>query len=241
LSASTTIHPAYLDTFERVFVAEKREILKTLSAAIRRIIELDVPTNDTGLIAYDSYWGVLRDNPSFRSDPAIKEVIDRSGVLDARVQQAFTRPQYKPAAIRIVHALSVHRLTTSDIYAPIGATAEELRDDLCLMLPVPEKDAEFLRTLVETVLKELLSHGERSVPKLQQGERPVFSRPEEGYVDFDSLIEKRAETLSDAQLDRYYFDALRRVVLEDPDAPPYGHRVSHLGTRGRVAGTAGWA
>ena len=150
------IHPAYLDTFERVYVAEKREVLKTLSAAIRRIIDQDVPTNDTGLIAYDSYWGVLRDNPSFRSDPAIKEVIDRSGVLDARVQQAFTRPQYKPAAIRIVHALSVHRLTTSDIYAPIGATAEELRDDLCLMLPVPEKDAEFLRTLVETVLKELL-------------------------------------------------------------------------------------
>ena len=94
------VHPAYLDTFERVYVAEKREVLKTLSAAIRRIIDLDVPANDTGLIAYNSYWGVLRDNPSFRSDPAIKEVIDRSGVLDARVQQAFTRPQYKPAATR---------------------------------------------------------------------------------------------------------------------------------------------
>jgi energy-coupling factor transporter ATP-binding protein EcfA2 len=131
------VHPAYLDTFERVYVAEKREVLKTLSTAIRRIIDLDVPANDTGLIAYDSYWGVLRDNPSFRSDPDIKEVIDRSAVLDARIQQAFTRPQYKPAAIRIVHALSVHRLTTSDIYAPLGATAEELRDDLCLMLPVP--------------------------------------------------------------------------------------------------------
>jgi hypothetical protein len=29
------VHPAYLDTFERVYVAEKREVLKTLSAAIR--------------------------------------------------------------------------------------------------------------------------------------------------------------------------------------------------------------
>ena len=220
------IHPAYLDTFERVYVAEKREVLKTLSAAIRRIINLDVPKNDTGLIAYDSYWAVLRDNPSFRSDPAIKEVVDRSAVLDARVQQAFTRPQYKPAAIRIVHALSVHRLTTSDIYAPIGATAEELRDDLCLMLPVPEKDAEFLRTLVETVLKELL----RTV----SGQFLSFNKENGQYfldlkkdVDFDSLIEKRGETLGDPQLDRYYFDALRRVVLEDPDAPPYvtGYRI----------------
>jgi hypothetical protein len=219
------VHPAYLDTFERVYVAEKREVLKTLSAAMRRIIDQEVPPNDTGLIAYDSYWTVLRDNPSFRSDPTIKEVIDRSGVLDARVEQAFTRPQYKPAAIRIVHALSVHRLTTADIYAPIGATAEELRDDLCLMLPVPEKDAGFLRTLVETVLKELL----RTV----SGQFLSFNKENGQYyldlkdVDFDSLIEKRGEVLSDGQLDRYYFDALRRVVLEDPDTPAYvtGYRI----------------
>ena len=36
------VHPAYLDTFERVYVAEKREVLKTLSAAIRRIIDQTV-------------------------------------------------------------------------------------------------------------------------------------------------------------------------------------------------------
>lgn len=237
------VHPAYLDTFERVYVAEKREVLKTLSAAIRRIIDQNVPANDTGLIAYDSYWSVLRDNPSFRSDPAIKEVIDRSNVLDSRVQQAFTRPQYKPAAIRIVHALSVHRLTTSDIYAPIGATAEELRDDLCLMLPVPEKDAGFLRTLVETVLKELL----RTV----SGQFLSFNKENGQYyldlkkdVDFDSLIEKRAETLGDAQLDRYYFDALRRVVLENPDAAPYvtGYRIweHEIEWRERRAGRSGY-
>jgi len=220
------VHPAYLDTFERVYVAEKREVLKTLSGAMRRIIDQEVPTNDTGLIAYDSYWPVLRDNPSFRSDPDIKAVSDRSDVLIARVQQAFTRPQYKPAAIRIVHALSVHRLTTADIYAPMGATAEELRDDLCLMLPVPEKDAGFLRTLVETVLRELL----RTV----SGQFLSFNKENGQYyldlkkdIDFDSLIERRSETLSDAQLDRYYFDALRRVVLEDPEAPAYvtGYRI----------------
>jgi hypothetical protein len=237
------VHPAYLDTFERVYVAEKREVLKTLSAAIRRIIDQNVPANDTGLIAYDSYWSVLRDNPSFRSDPAIKEVIDRSNVLDARVQHAFTRPQYKPAAIRIVHALSVHRLTTSDIYAPIGATAEELRDDLCLMLPVPEKDAGFLRTLVETVLKELL----RTV----SGQFLSFNKENGQYyldlkkdVDFDSLIDKRAETLGDAQLDRYYFDALGRVVLENPDAEPYvsGYRIweHEIEWRERRAGRSGY-
>ncbi len=54
------VHPAYLDTFERVYVAEKREVLKTLSAAIRRIMDQNVPTNDTGLIAYDSSGGMIR-------------------------------------------------------------------------------------------------------------------------------------------------------------------------------------
>ncbi len=37
------VHPAYLDTFERVYIAEKREVLKTPSAAIRRIIDQNVP------------------------------------------------------------------------------------------------------------------------------------------------------------------------------------------------------
>jgi hypothetical protein len=237
------VHPAYLDTFERVTVAEKREVLKTLSAAIRRVVNNDVPEDDTGLIAYDSYWGVLRDNPSFRSVPEIKEVIDKSNVLEARIQQAFTRPQYRPAAMRIIHALSVHRLTMDDIYAPLGATAEELRDDLCLMLPVPEREAGFLRTVVETVLKEIV----RTV----SGQFLSFNKENGQYfidlkkdVDFDSLIEKKAESLDDSQLDRYYFDALRRLVLEDPDAAPYvtGYRIweHEVEWRERKAGREGY-
>lgn len=237
------VHPAYLDTFERVSLAEKREVLKTLSATIRRIVNDDVPKDDTGLIAYDSYWGVLRDNPSFRSVPEIKEVIEKSTVLEARIQQAFTRPQYKAAAVRIVHALSVHRLTMEDIYAPLGATAEELRDDLCLMLPLPEREAGFLRTVVETVLKEIV----RTV----SGQFLSFNKENGQYfidlkkdVDFDSLIEKKAESLNDSQLDRYYFDALRRVVLEDPETTPYvtGYRIwqHEVEWRERKAGRDGY-
>ena len=90
------VHPAYLDTFERVYVAEKREVLKTLSAAIRRMLSASVPADEPGLIAYDSYWS--SDNPSFRSVPEIRDVIEKADVLEARIQQAFTRPQYKPAA-----------------------------------------------------------------------------------------------------------------------------------------------
>lgn len=48
------------------------------------------------------------------------------------MKNAFTRPQYQPMAFRIINALSVHRLTTHDLYSRIGLTPEELRDGLCL-------------------------------------------------------------------------------------------------------------
>ena len=188
------VHPAYLETFERVYVAEKREVLKTLSNEMQARLEEDVPADEPGLIAYDSYWARLRDNPSFRSIPEIKKVIDKSQVLEDRVQNAFTRPQYRPSALRIIHALSVHRLTTGDINAPLGATAEELRDGLCIFLPVPEWEAGFLRTTVESTLREIM----RTV----SGQFISFN-PENGQyyldlkkdIDIDAQIEQRAESL----------------------------------------------
>lgn len=205
------VHPAYLDVFERVYVAEKREVLKTLSREITELLDRDVPKDEPGLIAYDSYWATLKENPSLRSLEDVKRVIDKSDVLVSKVRTGYTRPQYKEAALRIIHALSVHRLTTTDIEAPIGATAAELRDDLTLILPVPEKDPIFLKNVVETALNEII--------KTVSGQF-LSQNPENGQwyldlkktVDFDSLIEKKADGLSDDQLDRYYFDALARVL-----------------------------
>ncbi len=218
------VHPAYLETFERVYVAEKREVLKTLSTAIRGLVDRDVPADEPGLIAYDSYWSDLKNNPSFRSVREIREVIDKSAVLEDRVRQAYTKPQYQEMALRMVDALSVHRLTTDDIYAPLGATATELRDDLCLILPMPEQNAEFLHTLVEAALAEIL----RTVSG-----QFITANPENGQyyldlkkdIDFDALIARRAETLSDDQLDRHYFTALARVLEAAERTYVSGYRI----------------
>ncbi len=102
---------------------------------MKKLLVTDVPAERPGLIAYDSYWLTLRENPSFRAVPDIRAVIDCAQVLETRIQQAFTRPAYKPMATRVIQALSVHRLTTRDIYAQLGATALELRDALCLYQP----------------------------------------------------------------------------------------------------------
>ncbi len=209
------VHPDYIDTFERVTAVEKREVLKTLSQAMKKLLNQEIPLDRPALIAYDSYWTTLRENPSFRAVPDIKAVIDCSQVLESRIQQAFTRPAYKPLAVRVIHALSVHRLTTRDIHAPLGATAEELRDTLCLYQPGIEElggtPSDDLLSQVETVLKEVLKTVSGQFISTNLDNRQYYLDLKK-TDDFDALIEKRAESLDSSQLDRYYYEALKRVM-----------------------------
>jgi hypothetical protein len=86
------VHPDYIATFERVTAVEKREILKTLSVAMGKLLNKEVPEDRPGSIAYDSYWEVLLENPSVRAVPDIRAVMDCSQVLESRIKQAFTAP-----------------------------------------------------------------------------------------------------------------------------------------------------
>jgi predicted ATPase len=222
------VHPDYIDTFERVTAVEKREVLRTLSGAMRQIVDKAVPADYPGVIAYDSYWTSLRENPSFRAVPDIRAVIDCAQVLESRIQRAFTRPAYKPLALRIVHGLSVQRLTTADIHASFGPTPEELRDTLCLYQPGMEdraQPAEDLATHVETVLREIHKTVNGQFISCNQDTRQYYLDLKK-TEDYDALIEKRAESLDEAQLDRYYYEALKRV-MEYTDTPTYvtGYRI----------------
>jgi energy-coupling factor transporter ATP-binding protein EcfA2 len=205
------VHPTYLEIFEAISIAEKREILKTLSGEIKRRLNSDVPKDEPGLIGYDSYWDVLQANAVMRADPTIREVIDVSKVVENRIQQAYTRPNLKLMAVRIIHGLSIHRLTTDDIRAKIGPTAEELQNGLCLMAPIPEKTSDFLRTTVESCLREIM--------KTMSGQFLTHNTENDQYfldlqktIDHDAKIQDKADTLSESQLDQYYFDALTRVL-----------------------------
>lgn len=223
------VHPDYIRTFERVTAVEKREVLKTLSVAMKRLLDMEVPTDQPGIIAYDGYWMTLKENPSFRAIPDIKAVIDCSQVLEARIQQAFTRPAYKPMALRIIHALSVHRLTHGDIYSPLGATPQELRDGLCLYQPGIEDlggdPSDDLLSQVETVLREIHKTVSGQFISTNAQNRQYFLDLKK-TDDYDALIEKRAESLDSSQLDRYYYEALS-IVMEKKDQPTYvtGYRI----------------
>ena len=218
------IHPNYIDTFESISLIEKREVLKTISMNMKQIIDKQVPQDAPGILAYDSYWKMLSDNPGNRANPDVKEVIEVNSVLISKIEQAFTKPIYKPIAIRIVNGLSIHRLTTMDTHNPIGATPQELKNNLFLFDAnaasmggdEPDKD---LTTLVETVLREIVT----TVSGQFISSNPIngqFYLDLKKIDDYDAIIAKKKDTLGDASFNTYYNEALKRV-LERMDVTPH--------------------
>jgi len=101
----------------------------------KKLLNQDAPENRLSFMDYDNYWKILREHPSFRAIQEFKAVIDCSQVLESRIEQAFTQPVYNPMALRIIHAFSVYRVTTKDIYASLLATSKKLYNLLCLCQP----------------------------------------------------------------------------------------------------------
>jgi len=210
------VHPDYLKTFEQIHFTEKRGALKTIEAAMQAIYDQEVPTDRPLFISYESFWNTIKGNSVLRADPSIKEVIRVSEVLESRVQQAFTRPAYKAMALRVIDALAVHRLTTGgDVYIPIGPTAAELRDALCLFQPgledMPGEPAENLLSMVQTVMREVLKTvNGQFISKAPDTEQYYLDLKKD--IDYDAQIEKRAEALSVDALDRAYYSAVKTLM-----------------------------
>jgi hypothetical protein len=224
------VHPDYIGTFERLIFTEKRGALVTLRDQIQAVLTQEVPNDHPGLIGYDKFWETVTSNSVLRSDPSIGPVLKVSEVLAERVLKAFTRLAYKPMAQRVIAGLSVHRLTTGgDIYVPVGPTAIELRDTLCLYQPGIEDmggdPADDLLTAVQTTLREIVKTvNGQFISKAADTEQYYLDLQKD--VDYDAQIEKRAEALSDDALDRAYYGAIKQL-MERTDDSTYvtGHQI----------------
>ncbi|NLM30663.1 MAG: ATP-binding protein [Methanomicrobiales archaeon] len=218
------VHPRYLETFERLYMVEKREVLKTISHDVKRLIELEVPADRPGILSFDRYWDTLSEDMAIRTNQDIRVVLEKGHILQNILERSFEKKQYLDAAVRIIHALAVHRLTTGDVSSPIGLKPENLRDDLCLYLDLPEPDSEFLLTTIETVLHEIsktvsgqfISHN---------AENDMYYLDVRKDIDYDAKIEERAATLDKWKLDHYYFDALARVMKTPETTYVSGYKI----------------
>jgi hypothetical protein len=216
------VHPDYIDTFERVTVVEKREVLKTLSMSMKGILDKEIPQQEPGLIAFDSYWDVLSSNAAYRTLPEIKQVIDCSSTLQNLINSNYPKGKNKDFAQRIVRGLSVHRLTVGSLSSKNGLTAEALRDSLCLFDPLVaelggEDAAEDLRGEVETAIRlisQAVSGQFISATEVDSRGRlsGQFYLDITKDIDYDEKIRTRAESLDSTQLDRSYYEVLKRAM-----------------------------
>ncbi|MFU1991971.1 DUF6079 family protein [Priestia megaterium] len=222
------IHPAYLETFEKVNIAEKRVVLQTISREIRKLLTEAVPEDSTGMISFDRYWQYIEEDSSLRSNPSVKEVMNKVVTLKDRVQNGLKRPAYKQPALRIVNALAVYRLATDDINSPVGLTSEELRDKLFLnvgmLLDMDDEAADFLKTTIEAVLKEILTAVSFQYISTNQ-ESGQYYLDVKKDIAVDDLIEKRGENLADHQLDRYYFEILKQATQVADNSYVTGYKI----------------
>ena len=224
------VHPDYVKVFEQIRVVEKRQVLKSVSTAMKVLLDSEVRSDSPGLVAFDSFWREIETNPNYRTYPEVKQVIEVGDKLEGLVDVGYPSGQDKEFARRIIHGLCVHRLAVGDIQKETGLTAEALRDQLCLFNPVVAdlggEPAEDLRGAVETSLR-LISQtvNGQFISATQRDEKGrlggQFYLDVTKTVDYDAQLEKRALTIDDDARNRWYYEALKRV-LECTDQPYVG-------------------
>lgn len=212
------IHPSYIDVFNKLYLIENRHILKNISTIIKGIFGTGVPEDAPGIISFDNYWPAIKSNGLLKSDPTISRVVEASQQLEDIITRAFPKAAYKPMAMQIIYALSVHRLTTNGLDVQFGMTAENLKDDLCLYMMMPEQDADFLLSAVKVTLKEIMI--------TVSGQFLIFNDANSQYyidvdkvVDYDEKIKQKATLLDDDELNRSFYKVVYTCL--DWDAKQY--------------------
>lgn len=206
------IHPAYLATFEQLTLVEKREVLRTVEAEIRRLADVEIPADAPGLVCIDAYRERLADDPATRTVPEVKDVLDKSDVVRNKIATALPEKEYVDTATRIVDALAVHRLTTDDVHARIGLTVDELRDQLCLLPPgLPKRDAMFLHTTIESIIAKTMVAVSGQFLSRNDDNGQIYLDIDKD-IDYDQLIAVRAGSLDDDKLDGAYYRAMEATL-----------------------------
>src|SRR5690606_6077114 len=112
---------------------------------------------------------------------------------------------------------------TGGIDVRLGLTAEELKDNLCLYIEnMPEKDSEFLLSIVEVVLRDIMT--------LVSGQFIEYNKDNGQYfldlkkdIDYDAKIEDKANFMEDISLNKYYYSIVHDLLdwNEEKAVPNY--------------------
>jgi hypothetical protein len=206
------VHPSYFENFSLIRIGKsQREVLKTLSHKFSSIMDDDVPTDNPGLICYDSYWQDMQNNVDLKADPDVNKVSTITELVDQKIEDNFTRglAPKKLLAHRIVSAAAIKILQT-DLSHPNGVTAESLANDLCYIDPTCDiyddlVDLAFTHTLDSIVSATIGQYFEK-------GENNEYHLRIEGGVNYEQKVKDYASQMGDSQKDEYFYMFLAEVL-----------------------------
>jgi hypothetical protein len=213
------VHPSYFENFQKIRLGRShREILKTLSAHFEKIKDNEVPSDNPGLITYDSYLEKLLEDTGLLSIPDFKTVADTIKIIHDKIDVNFDemRKSQRPLAKRIANAAAI-KLLQSDISKHNGVRAENLVNDLCITNAMAE-DKDFLVDTVNACAKLIMQATSGQYFDFNSENEEYYLRTE-GGVNFDQQIIQYAETMSDARKDESFFRFMVEVLGIEAD--PY--------------------
>ena len=218
------VHPTYFENFSLIRIGKsQREVLKTLSRKFASIMEEEVPTEEPGLICYDSYWKDMKGNVDLKADPDVRKVSDIAELIDQKIEDNFTRglAPKKRLAHRIVDAACI-KMLQGDLSHPNGVTADSLANDLCHIDMTCENyddlvDLAFTRVLDAIVTATIGQYFEK-------GENEYHLRIE-GGVNYEQKVKDYTTQMSAALKDEYYFKFLAEVLPVDGDTYRTGFKI----------------
>ena len=219
------VHPTYFENFEKIRIGKsQREILKTLSNQFNNILDNDVPTDNPGLMTYDSYWEDIQNNQDLMAIPDVRKVKEVTDTIYDKIDSYFTaaRTSKKPIARRIANACAI-KILQHELNKQNGTNTEHLVDDLCLTDKLAF-DRDFLIDIMESTAGQVITatSGQYFDKDQNNGE---FHLRIEGGINFDQNIKDYAKDMSPALKDEYFFKFLEVNLPLDHDAYRTGFKI----------------
>lgn len=219
------VHPTYFENFERIRIGKsQREILKTLSNQFTEILELEVPTDNPGLLTYDKYWEDIQKSQDLMAIPDVRKVKEVTETINDKIESYFTgvRAKKKEIARRIANACAI-KLLQHELNKQNGTNVEHLVDDLCLTDTLAD-DRDFLIDIMDTTAQQIITatSGQYFDKDAENGE---YHLRIEGGINFDQKIKDYAATMADGQKDEYFFKFLEINLPLDHNTYRTGFRI----------------
>lgn len=202
------VHPSYFENFEKIRIGKsQREVLKTLSNQFADILDVDIPTDNPGLLTYDKYWEDIQRSQDLMAIPDVRKVKEITDTVQDKIEGYFTgvRSTKKAVAKRIVNACAI-KILQQELQKQNGSNAEHLVDDLCLTDTMAD-DRDFLIDIIDSAAVQIIkaTSGQYFDKNADNAE---YHLRIEGGINFDQKINEYAATMSDSQKDEYFFKFL---------------------------------